>query len=138
MVHHEINNYGYQEQKKKLIAGIVLTGGGSILKHIKQVVELHTGMDTRVGYPNEHLANSDDEDIPSPMFATAVGLILRGWDEGKYNDIENIENEEELDEQNPQEIKNEPKENLKNIFKTWTEKFLHFLSDEETQKQDDN
>ena len=136
LVHHEINNYGYQEQKKKLIAGIVLTGGGSILKHIKQVVELHTGMDTRVGYPNEHLANSDDEDIPSPMFATAVGLILRGWDEGKYNDIENIENEEQFDEQSPQEIKNEPKENVKNIFKTWTEKFLHFLSDEETHKQD--
>ena len=50
----EIKNYGHEEQKKKLIGGIVLTGGGSQLKHIKQLVEYITGMDTRVGYPNEH------------------------------------------------------------------------------------
>jgi cell division protein FtsA len=52
----EIKNYGHNEQKKKLIAGIVLTGGGSQLKHLKQLVEYITGMDTRVGYPSEHLA----------------------------------------------------------------------------------
>jgi cell division protein FtsA len=45
----------------KLIAGIVLTGGGAQLKHIKQLVEYITGMDTRIGYPNEHLAGNSDE-----------------------------------------------------------------------------
>jgi len=55
-VYVEIKNYGHEEQKKKLIAGIVLTGGGSQLKHLKQLVEYITGMDTRIGYPNEHLA----------------------------------------------------------------------------------
>ena len=53
-VYVEIKNYGHEEQKKKLIAGIVLTGGGSQLKHLKQLVEYITGMDTRIGYPNEH------------------------------------------------------------------------------------
>ena len=62
-VYVEIKNYGHEEQKKKLIAGIVLTGGGSQLNHLKQLVEYITGMDTRVGYPNEHLAGDSDGDI---------------------------------------------------------------------------
>jgi cell division protein FtsA len=54
----------------------VLTGGGSQLKHIKQLVEYITGMDTRIGYPNEHLAGNSDEEISSPLYATAVGLVM--------------------------------------------------------------
>ena len=77
-VYLEIKNYGHEEQKKKLIAGIVLTGGGSQLKHIKQLVEYITGMDTRVGYPNEHLAGDTDKEVTIPLFATAVGLVLDG------------------------------------------------------------
>ena len=72
----EIKNYGHEEQKKKLIAGIVLTGGGSQLKHIKQLTEYITGMDTRIGYPNEHLAGASNEQTTSPLFATAVGLVM--------------------------------------------------------------
>jgi len=75
-VYAEIRAYGHEEPKKKLIAGIVLTGGGSQLKHIKQLVEYITGMDTRIGYPNEHLAGNSDEEISSPMYATAVGLVM--------------------------------------------------------------
>ena len=52
----EIKNYGEEEQKKKLIAGIVMTGGGAKLKHIRQLTEYITGMDVRIGLPNEHLA----------------------------------------------------------------------------------
>jgi cell division protein FtsA len=77
-VYVEIKNYGHEEQKKKLIAGIVLTGGGSQLKHLKQLVEYITGMDTRIGYPNEHLAGGSDDEIASPLFATAVGLVMDG------------------------------------------------------------
>jgi cell division protein FtsA len=55
--------------RKKLIAGIVLTGGGAQLKHIKQLVEYITGMDTRIGYPNEHLAGDSDEEFSSPLYA---------------------------------------------------------------------
>ncbi len=72
----EIKAYGHEDPRKKLIAGIVLTGGGAQLKHIKQLVEYITGMDTRIGYPNEHLAGSSDEEISSPLYATAVGLVM--------------------------------------------------------------
>ena len=80
----EIKVYGHEDPRKKLIAGIVLTGGGSQLKHIKQLVEYITGMDTRIGYPNEHLAGNSSEEISSPLFATAVGLVM--------NSIENNSN----------------------------------------------
>ena len=71
-----IENYGYQEAKKKLFAGIVLTGGGSQLKHIVQLVEYITGMDTRIGYPDEHLADNSDPKLTSPIYATAIGLVM--------------------------------------------------------------
>jgi cell division protein FtsA len=73
-VYYEIRTSGFE---KKLIAGIVVTGGGSQLKHVTQLMEYITGMDTRIGFPNEHLASSSEE-ITSPMFATGVGLVMRG------------------------------------------------------------
>ena len=72
----EIKAYGHEDPRRKLIAGIVLTGGGAQLQHIKQLVEYITGMDTRIGYPNEHLAGNSDEEISSPLYATAVGLVM--------------------------------------------------------------
>lgn len=75
-VFNEIKAYGHDDPKRKLIAGIVLTGGGSELKHIKQLVEYITGMDTRIGFPNEHLAGNSAEELSSPLYATAVGLVM--------------------------------------------------------------
>jgi cell division protein FtsA len=75
-VFSEIKAYGHEDPRRKLIAGIVLTGGGANLKHIKQLVEYITGMDTRIGYPNEHLAGNSDEEFSSPLYATAVGLVM--------------------------------------------------------------
>ena len=92
-VYLEIKNYGHEDQKKKLIAGIVLTGGGSQLKHLKQLVEYVTGMDTRVGYPNEHLAGDTDKSVTSPLYATAVGLVMDGLQRLRKNEPENIEGE---------------------------------------------
>ena len=92
-VYLEIKNYGHEDQKKKLIAGIVLTGGGSQLKHLKQLVEYVTGMDTRVGYPNEHLAGDTDKSVTSPLYATAVGLVMDGLHRLRKNEPENIEGE---------------------------------------------
>ena len=76
-VYYEIRNSGYE---KKLIAGIVVTGGGAQLKHIVQLVEFITGMDVRIGYPNEHLAKGADM-LMSPMYATGVGLVIKGFHE---------------------------------------------------------
>ncbi len=74
-VFYEIKNSGYE---KKLIGGIVLTGGGAQLKHIAQLTEFKTGMDTRIGYPNEHLAQDVPVDMASPMFSTGIGLVIVG------------------------------------------------------------
>jgi cell division protein FtsA len=76
-VFYEIKNSGYE---KKLIGGIVLTGGGALLKHIAQLMEFKTGMDTRIGYPNEHLANEVPAEMASPMYATGIGLVIVGID----------------------------------------------------------
>jgi cell division protein FtsA len=76
MVHTEIINSGYEN---RLAGGIVITGGGSQLANLKQLVEYMTGMDTRIGYPNEHLGKSKIEAVKSPMYATAVGLVLSGF-----------------------------------------------------------
>jgi cell division protein FtsA len=74
-VYYEIRNSGYE---KKLIAGIVLTGGGAQLKHVAQLTEFMTGMDTRIGYPNEYLASEVSDELASPMYATGIGLVIEG------------------------------------------------------------
>jgi cell division protein FtsA len=76
MVHSEIVASGTY---KKLAGGIVLTGGGSLLNGASQLFEYVTGLDTRIGYPNEHLGKSKVEEIKSPMYATTVGLVLAGF-----------------------------------------------------------
>lgn len=136
----EIKNYGHDESKKKLIAGIVLTGGGAELKHIKQLVEYVTGMDTRIGYPNENLAGDSDESLSSPQYATAVGLLMNG-----LNKIEKAKKakiaqqhfqEKPKTEEAKEEAKNEPiieeyKEPKKSIFEKWGDKFRDFLDNAE-------
>jgi cell division protein FtsA len=64
---------------KKLTGGIVLTGGGSQLQGVAQLFEYMTGLDTRIGYPNEHLGKCKIEEVKSPMYATSVGLVLAGF-----------------------------------------------------------
>lgn len=76
MAHAEIISSGFEN---RLAGGIVITGGGAQLSNLKQLVEYMTGMDTRIGYPNEHLGKSKIESVKSPMYATAVGLVLAGF-----------------------------------------------------------
>ena len=84
-VFFEVRNSGFE---RKLIAGIVVTGGGAQLKHLPQLFEYLTGMDTRIGFPTEHLA-SGNEGVSSPMFSTGVGLVLKGFEYSeKYNQRE--------------------------------------------------
>lgn len=64
---------------KMLNGGIVLTGGGSQLKHLIQLTEYSTGLNARLGYPNEHLAANHLSELEKPMYATCIGLILKGY-----------------------------------------------------------
>ena len=131
-VYLEIKNYGHEEQKKKLIAGIVLTGGGSQLKHLKQLVEYVTGMDTRVGYPNEHLAGDTDKNVTSPLYATAVGLVMDGLSKIEKNTTENLElenpNEEDGVIESNEEDNSKEKEQKPEKTKIKRESFLDKLT----------
>ena len=143
-VYLEIKNYGHDTQNGKLIAGIVLTGGGAQVKHLKQLVEYITGMDTRIGYPNEHLAGGSDESLSSPVFATAVGLLMKGLEnlpkeekivleEPVFERIEEkkeeviTENEEEPELVEEPKVVIEPKK--KPSKKSWLDKFTSGLKD---------
>lgn len=75
-VKYEIQTSGF-EKKIRAGAGIVVTGGGAQLKHVTQLVEYITGIDARVGYPNEHLAKTNVDDIKSPMYSTGIGLVIK-------------------------------------------------------------
>jgi cell division protein FtsA len=88
LVYFEIRNSGYE---KKLIGGIVVTGGGAQMKHITQLFEYITGMDTRVGYPTEHLANNSHiENLTSPMYSTGIGLVLKGFESMNTNAVAEV------------------------------------------------
>lgn len=76
----DIVNFEIQKvnSEHKLIAGLVLTGGGAMMKHIQQLAAFKTGLDVRIGYPNEYLANDTAEELASPMYSTGVGLVIEG------------------------------------------------------------
>ncbi len=77
-VRYEIQQSGFE---RKLVGGIVLTGGGALMKNIEKITELHTGMSTRIGTPVEHLAHGYSEQLSSPIYSTAIGLLLKGIQE---------------------------------------------------------
>ena len=95
----EIRRSGYDN---KLIAGIVLTGGGSLLNHIDKLTAFYTGMDTRIGVPVEHLAHGYSEQLSSPVYSTAIGLLLKG--------IKDVEEGRVVYNQYAEESKNDPEE----------------------------
>ena len=131
-VYMEIKNYGHEEQKKKLIAGIVLTGGGSQLKHLKQLVEYVTGMDTRIGLPNEHLAGNNSVEISNPTFATAVGLVMNSMEKRKNISVNKNQGEDEDDLENDDKDSNSIESKAsQSIFEKFTEKIKTFLENAE-------
>ena len=90
----EIRRSGYE---KKLIAGIVLTGGGSLLRHINLLAERHTGYECRIGMPVDHLAHGYSNALASPIFATAIGLLISAIENLEEGDQESMDIQEEMD-----------------------------------------
>jgi cell division protein FtsA len=80
---------------RRLNGGIVLTGGGAQLKHLIQLTEYTTGMNARIGLPNEHLASGHPDELAKPMYSTCIGMILKGYHEYERRMIQ----------ENPQYIK---------------------------------
>ena len=132
-VYLEIKNYGHETQKGKLIAGIVLTGGGSQLKHLRQLVEYITGMDARIGYPNEHLAGDSDDELSSPLYATALGLLMEGL-EHHTKEEKLVKEKEMMTEETPQveeDVEAVSKKKKKSFFEKFTDGLKEFLDNAE-------
>lgn len=129
-VYYEIKNSGFE---RKLSGGIVVTGGGSQLKHITQLFEYITGIDTRIGYPTEHLGSSNTiENLTSPMYSTGIGLVLKGF---QSLDLKNkIQSNEEVSEKELKTNKKEKvvqKESRGPFFKSIFEKLEGILKEPE-------
>jgi len=115
---YEIKSSGLE---RKLNAGIVITGGGSQLKHLDKLVEFVTGIDTRIGYPNEHISKTIIEEIKSPMYATSVGLVLKGLN-GEDETVETTTSQEES-------VSETNKQN--GFLSKWVEKGKAWLNDDD-------
>lgn len=72
---YEINLSGYAE---KLSAGVVITGGGALLKHLSHLIKFKSGYDVRLGFPSEKLSSDSLEKYNHPQLSTALGLALIG------------------------------------------------------------
>jgi cell division protein FtsA len=123
----EVENSGYAD---KLSAGIVLTGGGALLRHLSQLVKFKTGYDVRIGYPNEHLTAECEEEINSPTYSTAIGLVLKGFEQletcKKMNHQSNENGDSSFNKVMPKEIKK------KNILERFKMKFTEIFEENDT------
>ena len=93
----DLTNYEIQKvnSQHQLIAGIVLTGGGAMMKHIQQLASFKTGLDVRIGYPNEHLSEDTAKELASPMYATGIGLVIEGIARAEHQErIESLKKKE--------------------------------------------
>ena len=70
---------------RALNGGIVMTGGGSQLRHLIQLTEYVTGLNARIGYPTEHLSAGHIEELAKPTYSTCIGLILKGYSDYEHN-----------------------------------------------------
>ena len=76
IIHNEIIASGFED---RLGAGIVITGGGSELKSLPELIEFVTGLECRREYPTHFLGRTDHHAIKSPTYSTAIGLVLAGF-----------------------------------------------------------
>ncbi|XOD67543.1 MAG: cell division protein FtsA [Flavobacteriales bacterium Tduv] len=146
----EIKSYGNEEQKKRLIAGLVMTGGGAQLKHIRPLSEYITGMDVRIGYSNEHLICGKENNLTHPEYATAVGLVMKGLERlsnqenqklkktiypdetrSPEKSFENITDKDISEEIPPTRKETKNKERSRSFIETWGDKFRQILNDTE-------
>ena len=133
---------------KALNGGVVLTGGGSQLKHLIQLTEYATGLPARIGFPNEHLAAGHIEELAKPTYSTCIGLILKGYDDYEHNRkqfekgykkvdvpdtlrkaIEEEENKIEIEEVNPERVKQ--RRGLNNFWGKFKDGIIDLFKEEE-------
>ncbi|MBL7902703.1 MAG: cell division protein FtsA [Bacteroidia bacterium] len=130
----EIKSSGFE---RKLSAGIVVTGGGSLLKHLSQLIMLTTGMDCRIGTPNEHLAGGSDDELKNPLYATGVGLVMKGIDKyekaakrGSNFSKQQVETTQVEEQHNEKKVVGHSQRKLGSFFTGILEKTRDWMSDD--------
>ena len=137
---------------RRLNGGIILTGGGSQLKHLKQLTEFTTSMSARMGLPNEHLAADHPSELSKPMYATCIGMILKGYHEYerknsimnpqfiKLRPVQNNETQTDTENvENPQQVNNvptpvidmKPRKSLKSFLDSFKTGLIDLFREEE-------
>ncbi|HNA18437.1 MAG TPA: cell division protein FtsA [Chitinophagaceae bacterium] len=133
---------------RMLNGGIILTGGGSQLKHLIQLTEYATGLPARIGYPNEHLASGHIDELAKPTYSTCIGLILKGYDDYEHDrkqfemDFKNVEvpellknKDEEVTEVKPEETVSEKemvrRKNLTGFWGKFKDRIIDLFKEEE-------
>jgi cell division protein FtsA len=134
---------------RMLNGGIVLTGGGSQLKHLIQLTEYVTGLNARIGYPTEHLAAGHIEELARPTYSTCIGLILKGYSDYEHNrkqfenrfskmeipgnlrKTEEVEEEEVLDEEELQAQKVRNRKGIKDFWGKFKDGIIELFKEEE-------
>lgn len=79
-IYFELTKSGYHT---KLIAGVVLTGGGAQLKNIRDLASFHLGMSAKIGEPGEKLAHGYPKVLASPVYSTSIGLLIHAIQENE-------------------------------------------------------
>jgi cell division protein FtsA len=121
----EIKRSGYSE---KLIAGLVLTGGGSLLKNIETLADYCTGLPSRLGEPVEYLSENLSHDLSSPIYSTSIGLLLTALDDVEYIEEEDatifdLEDDQEGDEESKEDV------TVPDNDKTWYKKIFTYTKE---------
>lgn len=94
-IQKEIENSGYRD---RLFAGLVLTGGGSNLRHIRELCQYTMQISTRIGIPDNGFAHSIPTELKQPTFSTALGLLKYGIEATEEHNLSE-EREEAADDQ---------------------------------------
>ncbi len=129
----EIKRSGYEN---KLLAGMILTGGGALLKDVDFLAELQTGLKTRLGRPIEHLAHGYKEDLTLPIFSTSIGLLIKAIEKGDFVEEEieindNTDVEEEVDKEDEIENKEPKKRGVWDKVLSFTKEFFETTPESE-------
>jgi len=125
LVYYQIKNSGYE---KRLIAGVVLTGGGAMLKDLKELAQYTLGMDVQIGYPNEYIAPTNNYDCSNPSFATGIGLVLKGFENENIQLTSPISSQTNISQETIREDIMADKE--KKGFRSWLDIFIKSFRDE--------
>lgn len=127
-INYELENSGYASS---LSAGVVLTGGGSLLKNLVHLVNYELSMDARIGSPNCTYSGESDMEVAAPIYSTSVGLMMKGV--SFYEESE--EEDEYMEEDEEKEFSGNIRNKGKRIFKRLNNVFADLFDDRDTEMQ---